>query len=237
MLEMLPQAGTLDPRFGSPIQVKICGIMREADALHAASVGADMVGIVFAPSRRQVTHEAAARIVASLTSLEQHPLTVGVFVNETDETIYTTAASVGLDIIQLSGDESPQQVGRIARRHPVIKALRFPHETSVSEAVNVCDEYLAAAPQGRVQLLIDTYQHGSYGGTGETSDWGLAAQLSAHYPIFVAGGLNPKNIADAVASISPFGVDVSSGVERDGRKDSSLIAEFIQAAKGIKVQS
>ena len=236
MLEMLSQAST-SSHLESLLQVKICGIMREADALHAASTGADMVGLVFAPSRRRVTPELAAQIAACLASLEQPPLIVGVFVNEAEKAIHATASFVRLDIIQLSGDETAEEVGRIANHYPVIKALRFPSDTTVNDALSVCERYLAAAPQGRVQLLIDTYQHGSYGGTGETSDWRLAARLAARYPIFVAGGLNPKNIADAVASISPFGVDVSSGVERDGSKDTSLLAEFIQAAKGIKVQS
>ena len=230
MLEMLPQTSN-SSRFGIPIKVKICGIMCEADALHAASMGADMVGLVFAPSRRRITHELAARIAACLSSLEQPPLIVGVFVNEVEEIIYSIASSVGLNIIQLSGDETPIEVGLIANHYPVIKAIRFPNDTTVDDALSVCEEYLATAPKGRVQLLIDTYQPGFYGGTGEISDWRLAAYLAAHYPIFVAGGLNPKNVADAIASISPFGADVSSGVERDGAKDISLIMEFIQAAK------
>jgi len=231
MVGMLSQASIISPRSESPLQVKICGIMREADALHAAAMGADMVGLVFASSRRRITPELAAQIATCLSSLEQPPLTVGVFVNEAEETIFTTASSGELDIIQLSGDETAEEVGRIALRYPVIKALRFPHETTVNKAMSVCEEYLSAVPKGRVQLLIDTYQPGSYGGTGETSDWRLAAHLAARYPIFVAGGLNPNNVADAIASMSLVGVDVSSGVEKDGKKDSSLITEFIQAAK------
>jgi phosphoribosylanthranilate isomerase len=212
--------------------VKICGISTPEHALAAAHSGAGMIGMVFAPSRRRVSVEAAKAIRVALDTLDERPLLAGVFVNEAPETILATASEVGLNVAQLSGDESADEVGRLARDIPVIKALRFPAGTTMRAALVMCAEYAAVAPGRRVRLLVDAYRPGEYGGTGHVADWSLAAALAAEHDIILAGGLTPENVAGAIAAVAPWGVDVSSGVERDGVKDTGLIERFVLVARG-----
>ncbi|MDQ3930119.1 MAG: phosphoribosylanthranilate isomerase [Chloroflexota bacterium] len=210
--------------------VKICGLMQAEHALVAAEGGADMLGMVFAPSRRQVSADVARSIAASLRNSTYRPSLVGVFVNESTTRMLEVAEHVGLDVLQLSGDESPQQVDECSAYYPVIKAVRFPGTTSVEQVLSDVEPYLQPGRAGRVRLLLDTYRPGEYGGTGEAADWSLAAAIAERLPLVLAGGLNPGNVGAAIEQVSPWAVDVSSGVERDGVKDSALIREFITAA-------
>ena len=214
--------------------VKICGIGTQGHALAAARSGAGIIGMVFAPSRRRVTVEAAQAIRAALDALGERPLLAGVFVNETPAAILATAREVGLDVAQLSGDETADEVARLAYDIPVIKALRFPAGTTTQAAQATCAEYAAVAPGGRLRLLVDAYRPGAYGGTGHVADWPLASALAAEHDIILAGGLTPENVADAITAVAPWGVDVSSGVERDGAKDAGLIERFVLAARGSR---
>ena len=212
--------------------VKICGIGTPEHALAAARSGAGITGMVFAPSRRRVSVEAAKTIRDALDALDERPLLAGVFVNETPATIRAIVREVGLDLVQLSGDERADQVARLAQDIPVIKALRFPVGTATQAALATCAEYAAVASSERVRLLVDAYRPGEYGGTGHVADWSLAAVLAAEHDIVLAGGLAPENVAGAIAAVAPWGVDVSSGVERDGVKDARLIERFVHAARG-----
>jgi len=230
-------------------KVKICGITTPEHALAAARSGADMLGMVFAPSRRQVSVEQAKAIRAALEPLGNRPVLVGVFVNETNARVMQTAREVGLDIVQLSGDETPQEAAACARYFPVIKALRFPAGTAIQHALETCREYKMLAtdisdrdelerephgPSKKLYFLVDAFCAGKYGGTGQLADWSLAAALSAREEILLAGGLNPQNVAGALAAAAPWGVDVSSGVESDGVKDAVLIESFIRAARSLQ---
>ncbi len=199
----------------------------------AARHGADMVGLVFAPSRRQVSVETAQQITQAVAALDRKPLLVGVFVNETLARVLAIARQVGLDTIQLSGDESPEYVAECRRHYPVIRAVRFPSGTELQDALRLLETYEPAIPRatGRLRFLVDAHQPGEYGGTGRVADWPLAAELSSHYDIVLAGGLDPSNVANAVAQVSPWCVDVSSGVESGGVKDPLLIKKFLLAAK------
>ncbi len=217
------------PGSGAPI-VKICGIMQPEQALSAATAGADMIGLVFAHSRRELSVAQAEAIRSALDRLARRPVVVGVFVNETQDRIDDIARRVRLDAVQLSGDETPEEVGACIHFYPVIKALRFVPGTAQEEAISMLARYRAVASDDRLKLLVDTHNPGVYGGTGETSDWALAAKLAAREELIVAGGLNPGNVAEAVVSIAPWGVDVSSGVESGGVKDPTLIRSFIRAA-------
>jgi phosphoribosylanthranilate isomerase len=210
--------------------VKICGLMDPEHALISAEAGADMLGMVFAPSRRRVSLDVASGIVAALDTRPERPCLVGVFVNESTGRMLEIAQQVGLDFLQLSGDESPEQVEECSAHYPTLKAARFPANMSVKQAMTQLEPYARLTQSGRVRLLLDTYRPGEYGGTGEVADWSLASGIAKRLPMILAGGLNPGNVGAAIEQVSPWAVDVSSGVERGGAKDSTLIREFISAA-------
>lgn len=202
--------------------VKICGLRSVEHALAAAAAGADMVGLVFAPSRRRVSTEQGAAIAAALRGLAgPRPRVVGLFVNEPPAVVLATAAAVGLDAAQLSGDEPPEDADALDM--PLIKAVRM--DGSAREAA-----WVGRAGEG-LALLVDAHVPGAYGGTGERADWGRAAELARRAPVLLAGGLTPENVAAAIAAVRPLGVDVSSGVETDGAKDSAKIGAFLEAAR------
>ena len=215
--------------------MKICGLMQPQHALVAAECGADMLGMVFAPSRRQISAEAALSIVAALHGSADRPLFVGVFVNESTERMLEIAEQVGLDLLQLSGDESAEQVDECSAYYPTIKAVRFPGSMPTERAMTELEPYTRLDRGDRVRLLLDTYSPGVYGGTGETADWSLAAAIAERLPLILAGGLNPRNVGVAIERVSPWAVDVSSGVEMGGVKDGALIREFISAASYASV--
>lgn len=225
--------------------VKICGL-KTAEQVHAAiHQGADAFGLIFAPSRRQVTPEHAQTLVeaAHLASRESaqagfvttgHPgavatssaLAIGVFVNESVERIAAIATDVGLDAVQLSGDEPPGVCVAVAEATglPVLRALRL----RTVDDLPLLDDYALA---GAILMLDTPAGDGSYGGTGHTGDWRLAAEAARRWPIIMAGGLTPDNLANALAAVTPRGVDVSSGVETNGVKDIAKIAAFLQVAR------
>jgi len=200
-------------------KVKICGITGIEDALHACACGADALGFVFyAKSPRCVTPETAAAVIAALPPFIT---TVGLFVNEAPQVIRTIADRCGLDVIQLHGDEGPGDCDYTPRR--VIKALRVKDAQTLAGH----SEYTTSA------LLLDAWTPDAYGGTGHRFNWELAAEVARQRPVILAGGLNPENVAQALAAVRPYAVDVSSGVEQaPGVKDPRKVADFIAAAKG-----
>lgn len=203
--------------FGVP-RVKICGITNLDDARHASACGADALGFVFYPgSPRCIDPDQARRIIAELPPLVT---TVGLFVNEHPVRIREMVEFCGLDTVQLHGDEDPLQCHYPPCR--VIKALRL--------KPGMDDACLAAY---RVSaLLLDAYVPDVYGGTGHRCDWDQAAGFAARHRILLAGGLTPDNVAAAVRQVRPYGVDVSSGVEKQpGQKDPEKVALFIRMAK------
>lgn len=208
--------------------VKICGIRTLAPALVAAAAGADLIGFVFAPSRRQVSPAEAAAIAAAVRAAPgPRPRLAGLFVNAAPPTIAAVAAEVGLDLVQLSGDEPAEHAGQIAL--PILKAIRM--DGSAAEAAWL---RLAEGGASGVTLLVDAHVPGSYGGTGVMADWGRAAALARRAPVVLAGGLSPANVGEAIAAVRPLGVDVSSGVETDGVKDPLKIEAFIGAARAAQ---
>ena len=200
------------------VKVKICGITNIEDALHAAGCGADALGFVFFDrSPRCLSPEAAREIIATLPPFVT---AVGLFVNERPERIGQIADFCGLDVIQLHGDEGPADCDYSPRR--VVKALR------VKEAASL-DGHAAYAVSA---LLLDAWVAGAYGGTGERFNWELAAAVARQRPVVLAGGHTAENVAGAVRTVRPYGVDVSSGVEASpGRKDPAKVAAFIRNAK------
>ena len=211
------------------VRVKICGITTPEDARLVVEAGADAVGLVFADSPRQVTADQAARIVAVLPPWVT---AVGVFVNATPEVIDATARQARLGAVQLHGDESADEVNRAAQRAKVIKAFRIGSAgdlAAVREMLGRCRPHAC---------LVDARVEGRYGGTGEKAPWDLvAAAREALWPLILSGGLGPEDVADAIRTVRPFGVDTSSGVERSpGRKDPDLVRQFVEQALSVSVE-
>jgi len=211
------------------VKVKICGLQEVEHMVVAAEAGADYVGLVFAPSRRQVTPAKAERLRLALDGLRTRPAVVGVFVDESPQQVNAIAGRCRLDVVQLSGDESGDYCARI--QLPVIKAIRvFPGNT-MQDIENRMSALLCAATRQPVTFLLDTGNDRARGGTGQTFDWHIAREISVSHPVMVAGGLDASNARLLVSAIRPYGVDVSSGVERGGRKDSVLIRAFVDSVR------
>ncbi|MCL6609913.1 MAG: phosphoribosylanthranilate isomerase [Peptococcaceae bacterium] len=202
----------------SYVRVKICGICDLETALRAVEAGADALGFVFAPGRRRVGPEQARQIAASLPPFVSR---VGVFVNPSLEEVNDIAGYAGLDTIQLHGDEPPEFCSALGCRYRVVKSFAVAEKSD-----------LQAVGRYRVNAyLLDARVPGFRGGTGRTFDWRLAENFRAG-PLILAGGLNRDNVQEAVKIARPFAVDVSSGVETNGRKDYDKIREFVRRVKG-----
>lgn len=200
-------------------RIKICGITNARDAALAVAAGADAVGVIFAPSPRQVTVEQAA---AALAEVPVPVGRVGVFVDPTEEEVAEALNRCGLTAVQFSGHEAPRLCDAI--RVPVLKAIHIGTDFDF-EAVEPYRGHAAA-------LLLDTYAAGIAGGTSQAFDWQSLGVMPRWAPVFVAGGLNPNNIAACIAALRPFAVDVSSGVEASpGIKDPDKIAAFCAAVR------
>jgi phosphoribosylanthranilate isomerase len=200
----------------SRVRVKICGVTRLEDALLAAELGADAIGFNFWPgSRRHVDAEAARAIVDRLPPFVTP---VGVFVNQPPTTVLALAAQSGVQVVQLHGDETWEDVNGYPI--PAIKALR------------PCGrDDLADLHRYRVRAFLLDAPAPGYGGSGTPCDWALAAELAARVPVLLAGGLTPDNVGEAVRTVRPFGVDVASGVERaPGVKDPDKLRRFLENA-------
>lgn len=197
--------------------VKICGITTSEDALLAAGLGADAVGMIFAASSRRVTASIAKDIVRRLPP---EVLTVGVFRNDRKERVVETANTVGIRVVQLHGDETPEETRWIAERVPnVIRAF-----SAADLARRDLDSY------GPVQLMIDSPEPGS----GRAFDWNQLADSPPDRRYVLAGGLTPENLAEAIALLDPWGVDVATGVEAaPGRKDPVKLRRFIATARSM----
>jgi phosphoribosylanthranilate isomerase len=208
--------------------VKICGLRTIEHALAAIDAGADMIGLNFAASRRQVSPEQAA-LIAEAVRATPHARRVsitGLFVNETPEHMLAIARMCRLDALQLSGDEHSE----IARRLPgiaLLKSIRLDGTPAEAGWLDAAD----------VRLLVDAHVPGSYGGAGVLADWRRAAELARRRLIVLAGGLTPENVGAAIRQVHPWGVDVSSGVETNGVKDVAKIRAFVAAARDQQLVS
>jgi len=199
-------------------RIKICGITRPEDGIEAARLGADAIGLVFYnKSPRAVTPIQAAEIVAALPAFVT---TVGLFVDPEPVNIEVVLAQVSLDLIQFHGDETPEFCASFAR--PYLKAIRM------REGIDLAAERQRFSDARG--LLLDTYQPGIPGGTGEAFEWDrVPDDLAAS--IVLAGGLNPDNVAAAIKQVKPYAVDVSGGVEASkGIKDAAKMAAFFKNA-------
>lgn len=197
--------------------IKICGITRVEDARHAAAHGATALGFVFWPSSpRYIAPLRAADIIAALPA---GVTTVGVFVNETMEGIQRVIAETAVSAVQLHGEESPSYAA--ALRCPVLRAVDL----------DTADAACTAWPP-EVMLLVDAADRVRRGGTGKVVDWPRAAAVARRRPVVLAGGLTESNVAEAIAVVGPFGVDVASGVEdAPGVKNVDKVTRFLASAR------
>lgn len=200
--------------------MKVCGVTTLKAALAAVDAGADMVGLNFhPPSVRYLEPEAAKRLSRAVARANPRVLRVGVFVNCAPHVVLGLLEQCELDLAQLSGDETPADLGRLDGR--AFKAVRSPQDAGRFARTD--------APA----LLFDADVPGFYGGAGRQADWTAAERLAREYPLMLAGGLTPENVAGAVAAVQPWGVDVASGVESaPAIKDPLRMAAFVRAAKG-----
>jgi phosphoribosylanthranilate isomerase len=205
-----------------PVKVKICGITNLADGMAAAEAGADALGFVFYDqSPRGISVEAAAALIRQLPAFI---MKVGVFVNAPEDLVVWAIRECGLNLLQFHGEESPEyclQFGLMS-----MKAFRIRDAASLQPLLGYHTD----------AWLLDAYTPDKPGGTGETFNWDLALEARGWgRPIFLAGGLTPGNVAEAVRRAQPYGVDVSSGVEAaPGRKDLAKVIAFIRAAKAVE---
>jgi phosphoribosylanthranilate isomerase len=208
-------------------RVKICGITKVSHAQAAIEAGADLIGVVFAPSPRQVIQEKAGEIVAEVK--KHNRLAVGVFVNIPATEANAVAADCGLDWVQLSGDETWEYCRQIEK--PVIKAIHISSEWDGKKLLAYLEEGQKKLGNRSPIYLLDTFAEQKYGGTGKVFTWEIARRAVADYPVIIAGGLHPGNAGEVVSDLRPWGVDVSSGVETKGVKDVAKIKAFIRAVR------
>jgi indole-3-glycerol phosphate synthase / phosphoribosylanthranilate isomerase len=203
------------------VQVKICGLRTCDQILAARDAGVDLLGLMFyEQSLRYIEPRGAREILKTYEDGQISPDIVGIFVNKEADYINDVSEQVGLHFVQLHGDESPEFCQCIHR--PIIKALRL-NEKSNS---NLTEKYYHTA----WRILLDTPAE-KWGGTGETHDWALARAIAQQTPLFLAGGLTPENVGEAIQQVHPWGVDVSSGVETNGKKDVKKIQAFVENAR------
>jgi phosphoribosylanthranilate isomerase len=239
--------------------VKICGIRDAATALAAADAGADFIGLVFAESRRQVTPQDCHDIVEAIAGRRRaetplalsgpalgevsarswfpawadaielalaraRPLVVGVFARMSSDEVNDIAEAARIDLVQLSGGEDDAFVRAI--RRPVLRTI---HVREGDDPADITERIVPGLAAG---TLLDTAHDAALGGTGVPFDWSIAEDVAARFPVILAGGLTPENVAEAVRTVRPWAVDVSSGVETGRVKDPEKIRAFIRAAKG-----
>jgi phosphoribosylanthranilate isomerase len=204
-------------------KIKICGIKTAKDALAAMDAGADLIGFNFYPKSPRSIGVGTCRDIMTVMRKYGHITYVGVFVNATIAEVRATMETCGLSLAQLHGDETAEMLKSLNGK--AFKAFR-------GVPVNPDGFTRNDAPA----FLVDASVKGEYGGTGIAADWSAAAELAKQYPLLLAGGLTPENVAEAVQRVHPWGVDVASGVESaPGVKDAAKMKEFVQAVMRLKI--
>ena len=204
-------------------KIKICGIKTVKDALAAMEAGADLIGFNFYPKSPRYIDVGTCRNIMSVMRKHGNVTYVGVFVNASVEEVYATIETCGLSLAQLHGDETPEMLHALNGK--AFKAFRgIPLDITGYERND--------APA----LLVDAAVKGIYGGSGVTADWSASAELAKKYPLLLAGGLTPENVADAMRQVQPWGVDVASGVESaPGEKDAAKMIQFVKEVKRMEI--
>ena len=215
-------------------KIKICGIKTLDDALAAIDLGADLIGFNFYPKGPRYVEVGMCRNIMSKVRNIGRVTCVGVFVNASAGEIHATMDTCGLSLAQLHGDETVEFMESLQEKS--FKAIRLSadSDTDLRKITDFAESRKGIAPV----LLIDALVKGVYGGSGVTADWDGAAELTKKYPLLLAGGLTPENVAEAVGRVKPWGVDVASGVESaPGKKDPSRMKAFVQAVRNAENQA
>ena len=202
-------------------KIKICGLSRLVDINFVNEALPDYIGFVFAKSKRQVDELQAEKLKDRLRPEIQ---AVGVFVNEDPDKVIGLCKKKIIDIVQLHGDEDEEYLYKLREKlnNPIIKAVRVKEYKDIMKAMKLDCDY----------LLLDAYKEGKYGGSGDAFDWSLIGDIKK--PYFLAGGINTENVVRAIEQIRPYGIDISSGVETDGLKDSSKIKDIILKVRSVR---
>ena len=202
-------------------KIKICGLCRNEDIAYVNNCDPDYIGFIFANSRRKVTREQARELRKRLHS---NIVPVGVFVNESVETVAEIINDGIIDVAQLHGDETPKYMNRLRsliKKGEIVKAVRVSGSKDIENSKFIDADY----------LLFDTFSAAQYGGTGKTFDWNILSEVTT--PFFLAGGINSDNVKKAIRIVHPYAVDVSSSVETDGWKDPNKIIEIVNKVRSI----
>lgn len=208
------------------VRVKICGITNLADARYCAGAGAEYLGFIQSTtSPRYVDPDTARQIIEWVAGVK----TVGVFVNADVDLVNSVASSANFDLVQLHGDESPDYCSLINR--PVVKAIRVRNDEHPEQVGERLKPYLPHVSA----FLFDTYVENVIGGTGKTFPWSIVSDIRPEIPVFLAGGLNPGNVVEAIHTVRPFGIDISSGVESaPGQKDFEAVDRLFKALAAFR---
>jgi phosphoribosylanthranilate isomerase len=215
-----------------PIQIKICGLRNAEASLVAANAGANFLGFNFVEGvRRQLQPDEGTQIIAEYRAGLQKsgnanpPSLVGLFMNQDPDFVNEIARKAGLDYLQLCGDEDAEYISKVEL--PIIKMVRVKDGTIPAEL----DQIVSPILNVNHSIILDVFDKKTPGGSGKSFDWSAAEGIANRENVMLAGGLNPENVQSAIAKLSPWGVDVASGVETDGIKDPERIKAFIQAAR------
>jgi phosphoribosylanthranilate isomerase len=216
-------------------KIKICGISETAHILETANLDIDFLGLVFAKSPRQISPGKARELVETAHKTTNRSLMVGVFVNHDVKEVNRIADYCPLDWVQLSGDESWEYCLEISK--PIIKVIRIPITGIMTDLSDDLEKGYKVVNRKNIIVLLDTMTPNSYGGSGQTFNWQLIENIASEFPLMIAGGLTPDNVSRLIKQIQPWGVDASSGVEINGKKDISRIISFVQAVRGAHVNN
>jgi phosphoribosylanthranilate isomerase len=210
-------------------KIKICGLRSAEASIVASDAGANYLGFNFVEGvRRQIQLTDAAQILTEYRegiNTPNRPGLVGLFRDQDVDQVNETARNLALDYLQLCGDEDAEYISKIEL--PVFKQL-FVREGSTPSDV---DEMVSPFLSDDHGIVLDSFTKGALGGSGKSFDWTSAEGVANREKVFLAGGLNPENVESAIKQLSPWGVDVASGVETDGVKDPARIRAFIEAAR------
>ena len=209
-------------------RLKIDGLREARHARAAADAGADFLGFVFVPGvRRQLSEAEGRRVIDEYRESQGSggPTVVGLFANQPLSEVNRISETCGLDMAQLCGDELPDYWAQVGV--PVIRQIKVRDGVDPALTTELVGEVVTL---GHVACL-DSHQSGSFGGTGRTFDWSIAKDVARHHDFLLAGGLDPDNVGDAIETVGPWGVDVSSGVETNGIKDLEKIAAFAKRVR------
>ena len=214
--------------------VKICGISDIESAIVAGQAGTDYLGMVFAPSKRQVTPAKALQIVEAVQQLDSPPQIVGVFVNKPAVEVNQIADYCKLNWVQLSGDENWGYCKKIET--PLIKVFHIAPDARQAEIATDIWKGYSLIPPNRLICLLDSMVGGVYGGTGTPFNWQVAKSVAEKFSVMIAGGLTPDSVGELINLTKPWAVDVSSGVETNGKKDVIKIKTFIETVRRLDLE-